>query len=418
MKAITVENLSKMYSVATAQDQGVSFREMLTGQMQSFFAKGPKQKPFYALKDISFEVEQGEVLGIIGRNGSGKSTLLKILSKITAPTSGRAIIRGRVASLLEVGTGFHAELTGRENIFMSGIILGMKRWEINKHFDEIVSFAGVEKFLDIPVKKYSSGMRLRLAFSVAAHLQPEILLVDEVLAVGDYEFEKKCLKVLEGISISGRSAFFVSHSMASIRRLCSKVLVLNQGEIQFIGPVEQGIAHYLSAAEQAKGVTLWDENNLPGDDLVKIHEVKTTDSHAKTKQLFSYNEEIHVSVTYTVLKTQEQFSVMLWFHDDYGNLLFSSLDTTNQEWYKKVRAEGVYTSICMIPKYLLGVGKIHITIYIITTGKGWRFSVPESLTFIVGDISENKHIVGDWSWEWPNTAVRPLIEWNVLYKKG
>src|SRR3989338_10311204 len=229
MKAIVVQNLSKIYNVAHAQDGVIGFREMVTEQIRSFFYKKTKSNEFCALKNISFEIEQGEVLGIIGKNGSGKSTLLKILSRITAPTSGKVIINGRVASLLEVGTGFHEELTGRENIFMSGIILGMKRWEIYKHFDEIVLFAGVEQFIDTPVKKYSSGMRLRLAFSVAAYLQPEILLVDEVLAVGDYEFEKKCLETMESIRAEGRTILFVSHNSDMILRLCKTGLLIDRG---------------------------------------------------------------------------------------------------------------------------------------------------------------------------------------------
>src|ERR1700728_4521495 len=200
---------------------------------------------FWALKDVSFDVKQGEVIGIIGRNGAGKSTLLKILSRITEPTSGRVEIRGRVASLLEVGTGFHPELTGRENIFLNGSILGMARAEIKKKFDEIVAFAEVEKFLDTPVKRYSSGMYVRLAFAVAAHLEPEILIVDEVLAVGDAEFQKKCLGKMEDVSKGGRTVLFVSHNMEAVRRMCPRGIVLNQGRVEMVGSIKEAIDCYL-----------------------------------------------------------------------------------------------------------------------------------------------------------------------------
>ncbi len=249
MKRIEVQNLSKTYFVEAYKESEMSFRELLLSQATSFFKPSVQKTAFKALDDISFDVEEGEVLGIIGKNGSGKSTLLKILSKIVAPTSGKAIIRGRVASMLEVGTGFHAELSGRENIYLSGIILGMKRWEITKQFDEIVAFAGVEQFLETPVKKYSSGMRLRLAYSIAAHLQPEILLIDEVLAVGDYEFEKKCLDSMHQISKAGRTIIFVSHNVLAIKRLCNKVLILNHGKQLFIGNVHNGYSLYLQEIE-------------------------------------------------------------------------------------------------------------------------------------------------------------------------
>lgn len=243
MKRIIVEHLSKQYNICPQEQQDGSFRELLVTQARSFFL--PQKKVcFTALDDVSFEVEEGEIFGIVGKNGSGKSTLLKILSKVTSPSSGRAILKGRVASLLEVGTGFHGELTGRENIFLSGVILGMKRWEISQKFDEIIDFAGVESFLDVPVKRYSSGMRLRLAFSVAANLQADILLIDEVLAVGDYEFEKKCLQHMEGASKGGRTILFVSHNVQAITRLCSRALLLSHGRVVKIGPVADVVDFY------------------------------------------------------------------------------------------------------------------------------------------------------------------------------
>src|SRR5438105_7580892 len=242
---ITVENLGKKYSLRHQRNERyTALRDVIAEKALGFFKNlesgngvSVSKEDFWALKDVSFEVQRGEVVGIIGRNGAGKSTLLKILSRITEPTTGRIRIRGRVASLLEVGTGFHPELTGRENIFLNGAILGMSKAEIKKSFDGIVSFAEVEKFLDTPVKRYSSGMYVRLAFAVAAHLEPEILIVDEVLAVGDAAFQKKCLGKMQDVSRGGRTVLFVSHNMNSITALCSKVIVLKQGHVIFNGKV-------------------------------------------------------------------------------------------------------------------------------------------------------------------------------------
>jgi ABC-type polysaccharide/polyol phosphate transport system ATPase subunit len=264
---ISVEQLGKKYRIDHLAKRGSykTLRETITYQTRDLLTgwfsrngngRAPKRgrEEFWALRDVSFEVRQGEVLGIIGRNGAGKSTLLKILSRITEPTEGRVRIRGRVASLLEVGTGFHPELTGRENIFLNGAILGMGREEIRKKFDEIVDFAGTEKFLDTPVKRYSSGMYVRLAFAVAAHLEPEILIVDEVLAVGDAKFQKKCLGKMQDVSKGGRTVIFVSHQIAAVQRLCSQGILLRAGEIEVSGGINEVLDHYLSdSAADASG---------------------------------------------------------------------------------------------------------------------------------------------------------------------
>jgi len=258
--AIAVERLSKRYLVGHQSARSahpLTFREMMTQGVRNFARKaadvvqgrqvvqGDEIEEFWALKDVSFEIQQGEAVGIIGRNGAGKSTLLKILSRITEPTGGRVTIRGRVASLLEVGTGFHPELTGRENIFLNGAILGMKKWEIRKRFDEIVAFADVDKFLDTPVKRYSSGMYVRLAFAVAAHLSPEILIIDEVLAVGDAKFQAKCLGKMRDEAASGRTVLFVSHNMSAILQLTKRAILLADGVTEFVGPPELAVERYL-----------------------------------------------------------------------------------------------------------------------------------------------------------------------------
>jgi lipopolysaccharide transport system ATP-binding protein len=247
--AIQVENISKKYHIGHIQQRHDTLRDAATGQIKSLFSKNDRSVDrdiIWALKDVSFNVPEGLAVGIIGRNGAGKSTLLKILSQITEPTAGRVVINGRVGSLLEVGTGFHPELTGRENIFLYGSILGMRRQETFKKFDEIVSFSGVETFLDTPVKRYSSGMYVRLAFAVAAHLDPEILIVDEVLAVGDSEFQKRCLGKMSDVASTGRTVLFVSHNLNIIQRLCPMAVLLNRGKIQNYGPTAGVVSEYIS----------------------------------------------------------------------------------------------------------------------------------------------------------------------------
>ena len=263
---IVAENLSKSYIVghrSAQRERYTALRDVIAREARNFARKsidlfcgrqivqGDELEEFWALRDVSFEVRQGEVLGVIGRNGAGKSTLLKVLSRITEPSSGRAILRGRVASLLEIGTGFHPELNGRENIFLNGVILGMKRAEIKAKFDEIVAFAEVDRFLDTPVKRYSSGMYVRLAFAVAAHLDPEILIIDEVLAVGDAEFQKKCLGKIGDVARGGRTVLFVSHNMAAVKSLTTRGILLNQGSLKFSGTSEQVIAHYAQMTSRA-----------------------------------------------------------------------------------------------------------------------------------------------------------------------
>src|SRR2546428_2503609 len=281
--AIRVESLSKLYRIGARQERYYTLRDTLTEavarpfqKLASFFSRNGAgsrtldASSIWALKDVSFEVKRGEVLGIIGRNGAGKSTLLKILSRITEPTEGRVRIRGRVGSLLEVGTGFHCELTGRENIFLNGAILGMRRAEIERRFDEIVAFAEVEKFIDTPVKHYSSGMYLRLAFAVAAHLEPEILIVDEVLAVGDAVFQKKCLGKMENVTKEGRTVLFVSHNMTTIQSLCHRALWLDAGKLIDEGPTQTVVQHYLQSAASMASIPLDQREDRTGDKSVRF----------------------------------------------------------------------------------------------------------------------------------------------------
>ncbi|HWQ49978.1 MAG TPA: ABC transporter ATP-binding protein, partial [Methanosarcina sp.] len=273
---IEVKHLSKQYNIGmdtTYKTLSESFTSAVRHPLKTLKDLQNQNETFWALKDVSFEVEKGEVMGIIGRNGAGKSTLLKILSRITYPTEGEVTMRGRVGSLLEVGTGFHLELSGRENIYFNGAILGMKKKEIDEKFDEIVKFSGVEKFLDTPVKRYSSGMQVRLAFSVAAHLEPEILIVDEVLAVGDAAFQKKCLGKMSEVSKGGRTVLFVSHNMQALNSLCQTAILLEQGQKVYSGPTMEAINHYLGEIKgNNNGKLEWisTDEKLPFSDIVKI----------------------------------------------------------------------------------------------------------------------------------------------------
>ena len=306
---IVVENLSKRYTIGRQVEKGDGLRHALERVARSPFAfiraqkRGERRKTveFWALRDLNMQVKRGEMLGVIGRNGAGKSTLLKLLSRITEPTTGRIRLRGKVASLLEVGTGFHPELTGRENIFLNGSILGMTRVEIKRRFDEIVAFAEIDKFLDTPVKRYSSGMYVRLAFAVAAHLEPEVLIVDEVLAVGDAEFQKKCLGKMEDVSTKqGRTVILVSHQMPAVQNLCSRCLLMDQGRLIMEGKTEQIVAEYLSKGTQLATTDLAVRADRAGKGDARITRIDMLDFSGKPLYEAASGSEIRIRVSYTV----------------------------------------------------------------------------------------------------------------------
>ncbi|HUM46889.1 MAG TPA: ABC transporter ATP-binding protein [Chitinophagales bacterium] len=318
--AITAIHLSKKYHIGKKRSS--SFRETVGEGMSSIFSRQKNEvSEFLALDDVSFEVKPGEVVGIIGKNGAGKSTLLKILSRITPPTTGRVEIQGRVSSLLEVGTGFHPELTGRENIFMNGAILGMKRAEIKSKFDEIVAFSGIETFIDTPVKRYSSGMYVRLAFAVAAHLEPEILIVDEVLAVGDAEFQKKCLGKMKDVSEQdGRTVLFVSHNMAAIAEMCRKGFLLSNGKIEFDGNVQEMIATYL---EQIIQLPAKDKPSASSE-LAFAAATALNENGAVSSQ-FDFNEPILVKMDFVNRSVKSAINIGLAVRDATGKKLFTTV---------------------------------------------------------------------------------------------
>ncbi len=354
----------------------------------------PSSEDFWALKDVSFEVKQGEVLGIIGRNGAGKSTLLKILSRITEPTEGRVTLRGRVASLLEVGTGFHPELTGRENIFLNGAILGMTRAEIRKKFDEIVAFAEVEKFLDTPVKRYSSGMYVRLAFAVAAHLEPEILIVDEVLAVGDAEFQKKCLGKMDDVAHrDGRTVLFVSHNMAAISRLCTSVILFQAGSVESQGNALAMTERYLSSGlEEASDFVPVGPHT---EELVSLVKAELRTAEGKCADCISLLEEIHVRITYRVHKRAPDLRIGFRLHSSDGTVVLTSGSTDRvDETVRSVTEDpSEYTSVCRIPSKFLNHGRYSITIASDVPNRQVNFLYEHALSFSVEpSLGANDHL--------------------------
>ena len=305
------------------------------------------REEFWALRDVNLEIKQGEVVGIIGRNGAGKSTLLKILSRITDPTNGRIRMHGRVSSLLEVGTGFHAELTGRENIFLNGAILGMGRAEIIRKFDEIVAFSGVEKFLDTPVKRYSSGMYVRLAFAVAAHLEPEILIVDEVLAVGDSEFQKKCLDKMDDVGHAGRTILFVSHNMQAITRLCRRCILLEQGQVRMDGAPLRVTQAYLKSGSDLLAVREWpDLSQAPGDDVVRLCAIRAMSESGEACETFDIRQPVGIELEYELLEPGHIFLPHFLATNESGVELFVAIDM-DDEWRKRKRPVGRYVSTAM-----------------------------------------------------------------------
>jgi len=383
--AISVENVSKLYHIG--RKASGSLRETISGKVDRLFhrySEQPDETEFWALKDVSFEIKQGDIVGVIGKNGAGKSTLLKILSRITEPTSGRIQINGRVGSLLEVGTGFHPELSGRENIFLNGSILGMRRSEIQSKFDEIVDFSGIEKFIDTPVKRYSSGMYVRLAFAVAAHLEPEVLIIDEVLAVGDAEFQKKCLGKMQDVAGHGRTIIFVSHNMIAVQSLCESAIYLNQGSIDKIGFTEPVVNYYLNSNKISDNyVPFWKLQTTP-DSVAYFHSIQLSDNEGKVKSEFNLFDEIFIELEYVVLF--EQKGIHLFFDLEYNGLfLLRSFDTDADTFRWGIRNPGTYKIKFKLPKYLKSGQYIFNSFGIGIPGMGRLHSVDSQIGFTINE---------------------------------
>lgn len=423
--SISVENLSKQYRL------GVIGNRTLYEDLNRWWARvrglpDPLAKIgevdhgnrtdglLWALQNVSFQLQQGEALGVIGRNGAGKSTLLKVLSKVTGPTSGQIKLRGRIASLLEVGTGFHPELTGRENIYLNGAILGMSRDEIKKKFDEIIAFSEVEKFVDTPVKRYSSGMYVRLAFAVAAHLDPEIMVVDEVLAVGDAAFQRKCLGKLSENAGEGRTVLFVSHNMAAINRLCSRAILLEKGQLIADGPSAEITARYLSGAAEENGVRVWDEGEAPGTRELRLIKVTLFDNDEVPKSVFDVNEEINMRFIYKVGVPNTSFRLSLVFKTQ-GIAAFSSIEPSELTRSE----EGIYSSVVKIPAHLLSESEYSVSVsaFASASGKKHYLSLRDAIYFQVYDSMTNPSARGDYT---QNLAgvIRPFLKWTLPQKES
>ena len=349
--AVSVRGLSKSYTIAHNDVKHSTASEAIIHGIKNLGKRSTKET-FWALKDVSFDIEKGDVVGIIGHNGAGKSTLLKVLSQITEPTSGEIRLYGRVGSLLEVGTGFHPELTGRENIYLNGAILGMKKSEIARQFDAIVDFAEVEKFLDTPVKRYSSGMYVRLAFAVAAHLNPEILIVDEVLAVGDANFQKKCLGKMEEIGDSGRTVIFVSHNMSTVLRLCKTVVLMDHGRVIKTGKGEELTSDYLALGNKnvITAERVWPQSSeAPGDKTARLRAARVLNSRGQVSEAMDIAEPMSVEIEYEFLGGNVACTALFHVINETGTVLFSSADFNSKDWGATSRTPGLVRSTCHIP---------------------------------------------------------------------
>ena len=417
---VEVKEISKNYQIGSREPYLV-LRDALAHLYKApfrvfkFDSGTPSKRIFSALNKVDFKVQPGEVIGIIGRNGAGKTTLLKILSRITYPSSGEIILRGRVASLLEVGTGFHPELTGRENIFFNGAILGMKKREILAKFNEIVEFAEIERFIDTPVKHYSSGMQLRLAFSVAAHLEPEILLIDEVLAVGDVQFQKKCLGKMDEVAKEGRTVLFVSHNMEAVERLCARAILLKDGTIVKDGPVAEVIQDYLQVGMEENGERLWtDLKSAPGDSVVRLRAVRVRDARGNISNNFNVRDPVVVELEYQILEEGHPITAVLGLMTNRHQSILYSFDNVDSPWTgDKVRPKGVYRSACQIPGDFLNNGQVVVDAMVVTHPLPLRASAPDAVRFNVVDDMDQRGVRGNMPREWPAAAVRPRLSWNV-----
>ncbi|HLA09011.1 MAG TPA: ABC transporter ATP-binding protein [Pyrinomonadaceae bacterium] len=419
---VRLEQVSKQYRLGTRGAAYETLRESLVEAIRAPFRRlrsrngGVNSGTIWALKDIGFDVAPGEVIGIIGRNGAGKSTLLKVLSRITEPTSGRIELYGRVASLLEVGTGFHPELTGRENIFLNGAILGMKRSEIDDRFDEIVAFSELEKFLDTPVKRYSSGMYMRLAFAVASHMDPEILVVDEVLAVGDAQFQKKCLGKMTDVSREGRTVLFVSHNMTAVQSLCGRAVWLDQGIIVKEGPPTEVVANYLKHSLSTMQQRLWDDaSTAPGNDRVRIRRGAVSAMSDNGETTIRVSTPIKMEFEYWNLNPGAHLNISVVVSTEEGYPIFNTGPGREPVWHGKPFPGGLFRSVFYIPGNFLNDGTHRVRLYVVKDQATVIYHHDDILTFNVEDDVDGR---GAWYGKWIG-AVRPDFKWETeLLQEG
>lgn len=420
---VRLENISKQYRL------GVVGTGTLSHDLNRFFAKirgkedptlkvGAKntldsvdEQYVWALRNVNLDVAEGEVLGLIGKNGAGKSTLLKLLSRVTGPTTGQIKVKGRIASLLEVGTGFHPELTGKENIYLNGAILGMTKNDIRRKFDDIVEFSGVKKYVDTPVKRYSSGMYVRLAFAVAAHLEPEILIVDEVLAVGDADFQRKALGKMNEVSQSGRTVLFVSHDMGAIRRLCPRSALMSAGTIEMDGRTEDVIEHYLSdASNQVARMASYGEGKLSKSEDMLLKSIRITDANDSTDSILTNGNPVYVKVDYDVLKEIRSMRVVVQLFTTRGDELFYSSDYVG--WDRGMpRSPGKYQSICEIPGNFLNANKYYVRVLVDVPKDRVLIPQTETVSFTVSELEYDQ--MGISLSGVPKGLIHPKLNWNV-----
>jgi lipopolysaccharide transport system ATP-binding protein len=426
--ALNVDRLSKRYRIGAKQTRHDTLGARLADlarrpftnlralrSLTSFSEQEDGDDTIWALKDVSFDIKSGETVGIIGANGAGKSTLLKVLSRITQPTSGRAVVNGRVSSLLEVGTGFHPDLTGRENVYLNGAILGMTRSEIDKKFDDIVEFSDVGKFVDTPVKRYSSGMGLRLAFSVAAHLEPEIMMVDEVLAVGDLRFQKKCLTKMGEVAQAGRTVLYVAHNMPAISRLCERAILMGQGRVVHDGPVHEVISTYLNSGLGTSAVREWPIlQQAPGGEVVRLRAVRVLDEDGDAADTVDIRRPCRIEMEYDVLKSGYVLLPHFYVANDEGVCAFGAQDL-DPEWRAQKRPAGHYVSTAWIPGNMLAEGMLFVDASMNTLEPFiFQYQSRSAVAFLVTDSLEGDSARGDWTGHMPG-VMRPMLKWTTRY---
>ena len=416
--AIRVEDLGKRYRLGATTGSYRTLRDSLADAAAALLRRGDGRAgreaagTIWALRHVSFEVRRGQVLGVIGRNGAGKSTLLKLLSRITEPSEGRAEIHGRVGSLLEVGTGFHPELTGRENILLNGAILGMRRGEIERQFDAIVEFAEVAPFIDTPVKRYSSGMYLRLAFAVAAHLEPEILLVDEVLAVGDAEFQRKCLGKMSDVARQGRTVLFVSHNMSAVLRLTEETLVIERGALALRAPTAQAIDHYMTAGMSQEGERRWSAEEIPASaGPFRPRALRVRDRHGRVAGQVMGAEPCSIEFEYALEQDLTGLRVGLYLSTSRGEPILTSFDTDDRRAFDRyaVRKAGIYRSCCVLPASLLNEGRFLLGVNASSFRVRSYFTDEHTLSFSVDGTGAPG---SQWA-EARAGPLRPALEWSI-----
>ena len=420
---IRVEDLCKQYRIGAENAYYDTLRDVLTDALRAPFRRTNNRKgspragsgdTFWALKDVRFQVSPGEILGIVGRNGAGKSTLLKVLSRITQPTKGRVEIYGTVASLLEVGTGFHPELSGRENIFLNGAVLGMKRAEIARKFDEIVAFAELDKFIDTPVKRYSSGMYVRLAFAVAAHLEPDILVIDEVLAVGDASFQKKCLGKISTVARQGRTVLFVSHNMVAVKSLCTRAILLQLGMLVEDGHPARVVNHYLGAGRTSRAETVWaDPMRAPNTAAFRMRSVRVRNSAGEITSELSTRESFSVEVEYVNLSAGSALGATVLLYNSDGVHVLSSLSNREPNWHGRAFPEGLFRSTCHFPGDLLPEGRFDVSVLV--WANNYTISHREDCV-VEFEMHESIDARADYFGNWPG-VVRPLLDWETQHLK-